>query len=82
MGREDVANSGRFQKLRDLSIKMLSRYRSRDWPAALAAIEEGRIADEDRSLNTLFDLYVDRINAFRESPPPDDWDGVYALKTK
>ncbi len=50
MGREDVANSGRFQKLRDLNIKMLSCYRSRDWPAALAAIEEGRIADEDRKL--------------------------------
>ena len=82
MGREDVANSGRFQKLRDLNTKMLSCYRSRDWPAALAAIEEGRIADEDRSLNTLFNLYVDRIDAFRESPPPQDWDGVYALKTK
>jgi adenylate cyclase len=82
MGREEIANSGRFQKLRDLNTKMLSCYRSRDWPAALAAIEEGRIADEDRRLNTLFDLYVDRIRAFRESPPPDNWDGVYALQTK
>ena len=82
MGREEIANSGRFQKLRDLNTKMLSCYRSRDWSAALAAIEEGRIVDEDRRLNTLFDLYVDRIRAFRESPPPDNWDGVYALQTK
>jgi adenylate cyclase len=82
MGRDDVANSGHFQKLRDLSSKMLSRYRSRDWQAALAAIEEGRIADESGKLNTLFELYSDRIREFLESPPPDDWDGVYALKTK
>jgi adenylate cyclase len=82
MGRDDVANSGRFQKLRDLNSKMLSCYRSRDWLAALAAIEEGRLADENHSLNTLFDLYIDRICAFRENPPPDNWDGVYALKTK
>ena len=82
MGRYDVANSGRFQRLRDLNTKMLTCYRSREWLAALAAIEEGRNADEDRKLNTLFDLYIERINAFREDPPPDNWDGVYALKTK
>ena len=82
MGREDVANSGHFQQLRDLNTKMLSCYRHRDWLAALATIEEGRAADEDRKLNTLFELYVERINAFREDPPPENWDGVYALKTK
>jgi adenylate cyclase len=82
MGREDVAGSIGFQKLRDLTIKMMSRYRSRDWLAALETIEQGRAADGDRKLNTLFDLYVERIQAFRETPPPDDWDGVYALQTK
>jgi adenylate cyclase len=82
MGRDDVANSSHFQRLRDLNAKMLSCYRSRDWQAALAAIEEGRTADEDGRLKTLFELYVERICAFREDPPPDNWDGVYALKTK
>ena len=82
MGRSDVAESGAFQKLRDLTIKMMSRYRSRDWPGALEAIEQGRAADSDRKLSGLFELYVDRIQAFRESPPPDNWDGVYALQTK
>ena len=82
MGRDDVANSGHFQQLRDLNTKMLSCYRSREWLAALTAIEEGRKADEDHKLNTLFELYIERINAFREDPPPENWDGVYALKTK
>jgi adenylate cyclase len=41
-GREDVAQSGRFQRLRNHTIEMLACYRSRDWDGALAAIERGR----------------------------------------
>jgi adenylate cyclase len=82
MGRHDVAESGHFQKLRDMTIKMMSRYRSRDWPGALAAIEQGRAADNESALAGLYELYVERIQAFQSSPPPDNWDGVYALQTK
>ncbi len=82
MGRSDVAESGAFQKLRDLTIKMMSHYRSRDWSAALVAIEQGRAADNECKLSSLFELYVERIQAFRSNPPPNDWDGVYALQTK
>ena len=45
-GREDTAQSGRFQRLRNLTIEMLACYRSRDWDGALAAIERGRRTDE------------------------------------
>src|SRR3981189_2946910 len=41
-GREDVAHSGRFQRLRNLTIEMLACYRSRDWEGGLAAVERGR----------------------------------------
>ena len=41
-GREDTAQSGRFQRLRNLTIEMLACYRSRDWDGALEAIERGR----------------------------------------
>ncbi len=81
-GREDVAQSGRFQRLRNLNIEMLSCYRSRDWDGALAAITKGRIADELKSFQVLYDLYSERIAAFRETPPPDNWNGVFALTTK
>jgi adenylate cyclase len=82
MGRHDVAESGTFQKMRDLSIKMMSRYRSRDWPGALTAIDQLRDADGEHKLAGLSELYIERIQAFQLSPPPDDWDGVYALQTK
>ena len=82
MGRNDVAESSAFQKLRDLTIKMMSRYRSCDWTGALEAIEQGRAADNESKLSGLFELYIDRITTFQTSPPPDNWDGVYALQTK
>jgi adenylate cyclase len=81
-GREDTAQSGRFQRLRNLTIEMLACYRSRDWEGALAAIERGRITDDGHSLESLYNLYSARISAFRENPPPDDWNGAYALLTK
>ena len=82
VGREDVAQSGRFQRIRNLCIEMLACYRSRDWDSALAAIAKSRIADEAKEFSALYDLYSDRIETFRKTPPPDDWDGVVALTTK
>jgi adenylate cyclase len=82
MGRDDLAGTGRFQRWRDLNIKMLSSYRSRDWKGALAVIDEGRAADEESRFTTLYDVYTARIGTFLAAPPPDDWDGVYALETK
>ncbi|WP_225713593.1 CHASE2 domain-containing protein [Bradyrhizobium semiaridum] len=81
-GREDVANSGRFQRLRNLTIEMLACYRSRDWHGALAAIERGRKTDEAQALQYLYNLYEARIRAFQQQPPPDDWNGAFALLTK
>ena len=34
-GREDTAQSGHFQRLRNLTIEMLACYRNRDWDGAL-----------------------------------------------
>src|SRR4051794_33901496 len=81
-GRGDVAHSPRFQRLRNLTIEMLACYRSRDWDGALAAIARGRRTDEAETLKALFDLYEARIRGFRENPPPQDWNGAYALMTK
>src|SRR6202048_1874370 len=81
-GREDTAHSGRFQRLRNLTIEMLACYRSRDWEGAMAAIERGRLAGEARSLELLYNLNEARIRGFQDSPPPEDWNGAFALLTK
>ena len=81
-GREDTAQSGRFQRLRNLTIEMLSCYRTRDWEGALAAIARGRKTDEANSLELLYNLYEARIRGYVENPPPEDWNGAFALLTK
>ena len=81
-GRHDTAHSARFQRLRNLTIEMLACYRNRDWEGALAAIERGRRTDEARSLELLYNLYEARILGYQENPPPEDWNGAFALLTK
>jgi adenylate cyclase len=81
-GRADTAHSARFQRLRNLTIEMLACYRNRDWEGALAAIERGRRTDEARSLELLYNLYEARIRGYQQNPPPEDWNGAFALLTK
>ena len=81
-GREDVAHSAVFQRLRNLTIEMLACYRSRDWEGALLSIERGKRTDEAGSLKYLYALYETRIRDYQNNPPPDDWNGAFALLTK
>lgn len=81
-GREDMALSEPFQKLRNLTIEMLACYRSRDWDGALFAIERGRNSDVAHLLAQLYDLYEKRIRSYQDTPPPEDWNGAFALLTK
>jgi adenylate cyclase len=82
VGRNDFAESVKFQHWRDCTIKMLSYYRKRNWADALAAIEQARAMDEELRFKTLYDVYVERIGRFKLNPPPEDWDGAYVLETK
>lgn len=81
-GREDVMQSGAFQRLRNITIEMLGCYRNRDWQGALDAIERGRRSEDADTLEKLFKLYEARINEFRVNPPEEGWTGAYALLTK
>ncbi|MBR1180097.1 adenylate/guanylate cyclase domain-containing protein [Bradyrhizobium sp. KB893862 SZCCT0404] len=81
-GREDVMHSAAFQRLRNITIEMLSCYRSRNWPGALDAIERGRRSEDADTLEKLFRLYEARIRDFQLNPPPEGWTGAYALLTK
>src|SRR6202158_5743338 len=81
-GREDVAQSAGFQRLRNLTIEMLACYRNRDWDGALAAIERGRRSDDAHTLEYLYNLYETRIRGYQKNPPPEDWNGGFALLTK
>ena len=53
----------------------LEAYRNRDWDGAIDAF---RMLGEDVPAG----IYVRRCMAFKKSPPPPDWDGVFELGVK
>lgn len=56
----------------------IGAYCHQQWDDAESRIR-ALLADENRPL---YQLYLDRIASFRETPPPVDWDGVYTYTTK
>ena len=57
----------------------LEAYKQRQWQAAIAAFQEAlNIEANDEPAR----LYLERCRAYQTTPPPDDWDGVFVMKTK
>ena len=77
-----MANSERFQRLRNLMIEMLASYRACDWDLALETIRRGRTMDGAESLATIFDLYEGRLTELKAEPPGENWSGVTVLQHK
>jgi adenylate cyclase len=82
LGRAETASDGDFERVRDAIATMLRHYRAREWDAALAAAQACRAIQCRFKLDGLADLYAERIQTFKQTPPPPDWDGVFALQTK
>jgi adenylate cyclase len=82
LGREDVAQTPRFQKLRDANAMMLTAYRNQNWTGALEAILLCKEVGRDFGLEEFYNRYVARIRALLDSPPDADWNGVYAAESK
>ncbi|MDQ4137102.1 MAG: adenylate/guanylate cyclase domain-containing protein, partial [Pseudomonadota bacterium] len=82
LGREDVARTPRFQRLRDANAAMLSAYRNQNWTGALEAILQCRETGREFGLEEFYNRYVARIRTLSESPPDADWNGVYAAESK
>jgi adenylate cyclase len=82
VGDNTVAASAGFRSIADLTQEMLACYRGRDWDGAENALQRAKQAEETFGLAGLFDLYQSRIEAFRMTPPPPSWDGVFAFDTK
>ena len=65
----------------DLAIwsQVLARYRDRDWDGAQTHLDALAMRDPDRRL---YQVYRERIAAFRVQPPPADWNGVTIFDSK
>lgn len=57
----------------------LALYRQRNWEKAIKNFKEALTIKLDDYPSK---LYIERSQAFIQTPPPDDWDGVFEMKTK
>ena len=57
----------------------LTAYKQRKWDDAIRAFEMAlKLYPGDGPSG----LYLERSKTFKETPPPEDWDGVYVMTTK
>jgi adenylate cyclase len=82
IGDEAVAARHSFRTIAELTEEMMACYRNRDWDGAEHALQRAKQAEETFGLTEVFNLYLSRIEAFRITPPPESWDGVFAYETK
>lgn len=57
----------------------LTAYKQRRWDDAIQAFEMALNIDPDDGPS---ELYWERAKKFKQTPPPEDWDGVYVMTTK
>ena len=57
----------------------LKHYRARHWDEAEREIFALSSIDKDRKI---YQIYLDRIMAYRNNPPPEDWDGSFTHTSK
>lgn len=81
LGDESITATSAFAALESAHHAMIGAYRGRNWAEALEGLNTCR-AQAPEILQPFYQLYEERINSFRESPPPPDWDGVFAALTK
>jgi adenylate cyclase len=82
LGRSELDQDPRCRELRELNAQMLERFRKQEWDAALALIERCRKTTNGLDVAGFYDMYVERIAAYRADPPAPDWDGVYEAESK
>ena len=57
----------------------LAKYRQQKWDQAIAEFRQALALNEKDKLSS---LYLERCEALKASPPPDDWDGVWVMESK
>ena len=82
VGDDKVAASERFEELAGEHRAMLAAYRSRDWDGAMAKLRRCHHLGQGYGLDLFYELYGQRIDAFRTDPPPPDWDGSIVAEDK
>lgn len=67
------------QALLEIFNNGLEAYKHRQWDQAIASFQEvfGIEPNDEPSK-----IYIERCEAYKQTPPPENWDGVFVMQTK
>jgi adenylate cyclase len=90
MGDADLMKVPEFIKIKEMIEEAMQFYRKQNFDKALELFRRIRVLgdddhnpwDLDINLDILCDLYEERIAEYKETPPAEDWDGVFIATTK
>jgi adenylate cyclase len=79
LGLSEADVSEKKKKAVEIYLKGLELYRSKQWDQAEAVFRQALEVDPDDGPSQ---AYIDRCEDFKVLPPPENWDGVFVMKTK
>ncbi len=79
LGISEADVSEKKKKAVEIYLKGLELYRSKQWDQAEAVFRQALEVDPDDGPSK---TYIDRCEDFKVLPPPENWDGVFVMKTK
>ncbi|HEX6374560.1 MAG TPA: adenylate/guanylate cyclase domain-containing protein [Allosphingosinicella sp.] len=82
LGDEALARSPAFEAFAARHAKLLAEYRGRRWDEAEQDLAQNEAASAGYGLGPLYARYRASIQACREQPPGEGWDGVTIAETK
>ncbi len=84
LGDETLRNTEEFTECQNLWNRFLQHYRSQQWTESTQFLTQVSTLSGSLSfdLTLLCDLYRQRILAFKDTPPPAQWDGIYVAQSK
>jgi len=81
VGDRQMRDSDLFMKLEELHQDMLMHYRLENWTDALQLVKQCQKI-QSLDLAAFYALYEERICIFIQSPPPENWQGIYIATSK
>jgi len=75
-GSPATASNAAFIASQARMSALLAAYRSRDWAGAEAELARLQGPETIAGLESVLAIYAARIADYRQTPPPDDWDGI------
>ena len=81
LGDTEMKNTASFKTLKEHHNQMLESYFNQNWDLALSKINICRNL-MNGVMSEYYDMLISRIDEFKNTPPGENWDGVYIARTK